>query len=81
MFGKSMEHTIEDVYYAKVKVQSFKVFHRFVMNEMKLSSYLKEGVVTNMLSRVIILIEKKWKNMYIANLIIVRCDGLTFFSA
>lgn len=51
------------------------------MNEMKLSSYLKEGVVTNMLSRVIILIEKKWKNMYIANLIIVRCDGLTFFSA
>lgn len=76
-----MKHTIENAYYVNGWIIIFQVFYIFVMNEMKLSSYLKEGVVTNMLSRVIILIEKKWKNMYIANLIIVRCDGLTFFSA
>lgn len=51
------------------------------MNKFKLSSYHKEHVVTKLLSRAMILIEKICKNLYVADFNIARINSLTCLSA
>ena len=51
------------------------------MNETMLSSYYKEYVVANLLSRAMSLIEERCKNMYIVELFTIYYDSLTELNA
>ncbi|MDV3192334.1 MAG: hypothetical protein Q8853_02750, partial [Candidatus Phytoplasma australasiaticum] len=79
--GKSLEHSIENVYYVNgLKHSLLSVSQIFDKgNEDKFNS--KKCTVTNLTSQEVVLVAKRVKNMYVVDLDFVQSDELTRLSA